>query len=252
MPLIIRHTSSPNFEERRDNKIPRMIILHYTGLDADTSRRVLTSPIPLSGQGSTVSAHYLVNEDGVIEQLVDEQYRAWHAGAGYWRGETDINSVSIGIEIVNMGINAGNPDFDHRQVQTTIKLCQDILERTPSIDPRMVIGHSDTAPLRKVDPGPAFPWEELATNGVGIIVGLNEAKQDLVENGVPDDTELDKLLTTIGYDPSRPLLTRMQAFTMHYDRHNIRSIIGMDRIPDLTRCTARLIAQHVSDAKSSG
>lgn len=247
MSLIIRHTGSPNFEERRDNKTPRMILLHYTGCDANTSRAYLTSPTPLDGQTTCVSAHYMVNEDGIIESLVDEKHRAWHAGAGYWRGETDINSSSIGIEIINMGINAGSPDFDPRQIQATIALCQDILKRTPTIDPRQVIGHSDTAPLRKVDPGPAFPWEELAAHGIGIIVDPDDVKRDMMKNGIPDDAELDDVLTTIGYDPARPILTRMQAFTMHYDRKNIRSIIGMDRIPDITRGMARLVARRMNE-----
>ncbi len=246
MSPIIRQNKSPNFEDRGDNKIPRMILLHYTACDSDTARAYLTSPTPLPGQSSCVSAHYLIDEDGGIEQLVDEQHRAWHAGAGYWNGETDINSASIGIEIVNMGINAGCPDFDPRQIQSVITLCQDILKRHPKIDPRQVIGHSDTAPLRKVDPGPAFPWEELAAHGIGIIVNPDDAKRDITQNGVPDDTELDHLLTTIGYDPSHPLLTRMQAFTMHYDRENIRSITHMDRIPNITRGMARLIAQRMS------
>ena len=277
MSLLIHPCSSPNFEPRKDGKALRYIVLHYTGSEAERSRDYLTRVTPGENQTGRVSAHYLVLEDGGIEQYVDENMRAWHAGAGYWQGETDMNSASIGIEMVNMGINAGCPDYPPEQIAAVIALCQDIQARHPAILPQNVIGHSDIAPMRKVDPGPAFPWEDLATAGVGMMPDMSyhphplpchphvrrdsDHKKDSphgravlidcqapacagVTEGIagvtPSFDDLDAGLTRIGYDPSRPLITRIQAFTMHYDRQNIRAITGLDRVPDETK--AKIIA----------
>ena len=115
---------SPNFGERKDGRRPDMIVLHYTGMqDADAALSLLTS------RGSEVSAHYFVFEDGRIVQLVEESRRAWHAGAAFWAGETDINSCSIGIEIVNPGHAYGYPEFPARQIAAVTALCRSIFTR---------------------------------------------------------------------------------------------------------------------------
>lgn len=113
-----------------------------------------------------VSAHYLVYEDGSLFQLVPEMRRAWHAGIGYWAGERDMNTVSIGIEIANAGHLGGAPPYPAAQIDAVIALCQDIISRH-AIRPQRVLGHSDLAPDRKIDPGEYFPWERLAKAGVG-------------------------------------------------------------------------------------
>jgi len=113
-----------------------------------------------------VSAHYTIDEDGTVYGHVDEGCRAWHAGVGAWRGLSDINSHSIGIEIVNKGHEFGYHDFADAQIQAVIDLCQGVMTRH-SIEPQSVIAHSDLAPMRKQDPGEKFPWELLAQNGVG-------------------------------------------------------------------------------------
>ncbi len=113
-----------------------------------------------------VSAHYMVAEDGEVFQLVDEESRAWHAGVSSWGGETNINSASIGIEIVNGGHDYGLPDFPKVQINAVAVLCQDIIKRR-SIKPMNIIAHSDIAPARKQDPGEKFPWESIAAQGVG-------------------------------------------------------------------------------------
>ena len=165
-------TSSPNHDERRDEI--RFIILHYTGMETgEAARDRLCDP------DAKVSAHYLVWEDGRVELLVPEHLRAWHAGVGEWRGVTDINSASIGIEIVNGGHDFGLPEFPEPQIEAVVRLVGDILERH-GLTPEAVIGHSDLAPARKQDPGEKFPWRELAEQGVSIWVDADEADTSVV------------------------------------------------------------------------
>ena len=145
---------SPNFDER---KLPvSMIVLHYTGMpDAEGALARLTSA------EAAVSAHYLVTERGQIMRLVDEEHRAWHAGKGYWRGITDINSASVGIEVVNPGHEFGYRNFPAEQMASVIPLVAEIKARH-GISRGNVVGHSDVAPSRKEDPGELFPWWDLA------------------------------------------------------------------------------------------
>jgi N-acetylmuramoyl-L-alanine amidase len=152
---------SPNFGERKDGRRPDMLLLHYTGMmNATAALEHLRSP------ASQVSAHYFVFEDGRIIQLVPESKRAWHAGVAVWAGDDDINSCSIGIEIVNPGHDFGYPDFPKRQIAAVTALCRGILTRNV-IAPTRVLAHSDVAPSRKQDPGEKFPWRTLHDSGVG-------------------------------------------------------------------------------------
>ena len=145
---------SPNFDERA---LPvSMIVLHYTGMpDADSAIDRLTSP------EAKVSAHYVVKEDGEVLKLVVEQKRAWHAGKSYWRGITDVNSASVGIEIVNPGHEFGYRPFPDEQIASVIPLVAEIKDRH-GIGRGNIVGHSDVAPARKEDPGELFPWPALA------------------------------------------------------------------------------------------
>jgi N-acetylmuramoyl-L-alanine amidase len=159
--LASQFVLSPNVEARRGNRVPDMLILHYTGMD-DAKRACdwLCNPL------SKVSCHYLIDEAGVITQMVDEVLRAWHAGISSWCDEDDINSCSIGIEIHNPGHSGGYPDFPKAQMQSVIALSKEIVARY-GIAPRRVLAHSDIAPERKVDPGEKFDWALLHTQGVG-------------------------------------------------------------------------------------
>jgi N-acetylmuramoyl-L-alanine amidase len=155
---------SPNFGPRRDGKRADAIILHYTGMETGEAAETW-----LCNPESEVSAHYLVHEDGRIVQMVREADRAWHAGAGSWQGETDMNSRSIGIEIVNPGHFLGYPEFGDRQVEAVIELCRGISLRH-AVVPERVLAHSDIAPARKIDPGEKFPWGRLSAAGIGHFV----------------------------------------------------------------------------------
>jgi N-acetylmuramoyl-L-alanine amidase len=152
---------SANHNERRGGMRPDMILLHYTGMIDP-----MVALDRLCGQGSEVSAHYLVFEDGRVVQMVPEGRRAWHAGVSHWAGETDINSCAIGIEIVNPGHDFGYPDFPKRQIAAVTALCRGIQKRN-TIRPERVLAHSDVAPSRKADPGEKFPWQTLWDSGVG-------------------------------------------------------------------------------------
>jgi N-acetylmuramoyl-L-alanine amidase len=152
---------SPNHGDRKDDRRVDTIVLHYTGMrHADAALELLKAP------GSEVSCHYFVHEDGRIVQLVQESQRAWHAGKSSWAGETDINSCSIGIEIVNPGHDHGYPPFPKRQIAAVTALCRSIQTRH-SIPSTRVLAHSDVAPARKQDPGEKFPWQTLYDSGVG-------------------------------------------------------------------------------------
>jgi N-acetylmuramoyl-L-alanine amidase len=155
---------SPNFSPRRDGKRADAIILHYTGMETGEAAEAW-----LCNPESVVSAHYLVHADGRIVQMVRETHRAWHAGAGSWHGETDMNSRSVGIEIVNPGHFLGYPEFEDRQIEAVIDLCRGISMRH-GVAPERVLAHSDIAPGRKIDPGEKFPWDRLHASGIGHFV----------------------------------------------------------------------------------
>lgn len=149
-----------NFNDRQV-PAPDILLLHYTGMpDGEGALNWLCA------EESQVSCHYLIHEDGRIVQMVPEAKRAWHAGKGNWRGNQDINSRSIGIEIVNPGHDHGYPDFPDQQIRSVIALSKDILARN-DIESRNVLAHSDIAPGRKCDPGEKFPWQKLFENGIG-------------------------------------------------------------------------------------
>ena len=145
---------SPNFNDR---VLPvSILVLHYTGMqDAAAAIQRLTDP------AAEVSAHYLIAEDGQVVRLVDEDKRAWHAGKSYWRGITDINSASIGIELVNPGHEHGYRAFPEEQMAALLPLMAEIVQRY-GITRGNIVGHSDIAPPRKQDPGELFDWERLA------------------------------------------------------------------------------------------
>lgn len=151
-------TPSPNCGERRGGALPDMIVLHYTGMESCAAAHER-----LCDPGAEVSAHYLISETGQLWQLVPEAMRAWHAGAGHWAGVTDVNSRSIGIELVNTGA----APFPEPQMAVLEELMQGLMARW-SIAPQSVIAHSDMAPARKSDPGPRFDWRRLARLGLSV------------------------------------------------------------------------------------
>ena len=158
---MITQTSSPNIESRGGQAVD-MLIFHYTDmLSCEAAIARMCDP------EAKVSAHYVVAEDGVVTQLVAEDMRAWHAGESHWRGSNNINARSIGIEICNPGHSNGYVPFPQAQMQSVLALSTEILARH-AIPPRNVVGHSDVAFLRKMDPGELFDWPWLARHGVGI------------------------------------------------------------------------------------
>ena len=159
--VVAEVVPSPNRGARRDGRRPDMLILHYTGMpDARQALEWLCNP------ASAVSAHYFIFETGEVTQIVPEASRAWHAGAGSWGEDTDINSCSIGFEIANPGHDGGLPSFPDAQIAGVIDLARDVITRW-GIPPDRVLAHSDIAPRRKQDPGERFPWDRLHRAGVG-------------------------------------------------------------------------------------
>lgn len=181
---IIEHPS-PNHDARPAVQAIDILLLHYTGMP--TGEAALAR---LCDPAAKVSAHYLVEEDGRIFQLVSESRRAWHAGASCWQGATDINARSLGVEIVNPGHEFGYRPFPPKQMAAVKLLALDILARHP-IPAARVLGHSDVAPLRKEDPGELFDWRGLAAAGIGL----------WPESGTPAvlESAVGKALARIGY-----------------------------------------------------
>lgn len=179
-------TPSPNFDER--GRAVDMIILHYTGMvscDAALER--------LCDKHSKVSAHYLVDETGRAHRLVPEEKRAWHAGVASWKGATDINARSIGIELANPGHEFGYRAFPEAQIAALIDVLKDIQSRH-AVAPENVLGHADVAPRRKEDPGEKFPWPRLAAEGLALAPAKGEGGPPL------SFEEARKCLAEIGYD----------------------------------------------------
>ena len=227
--IVSEVVASPNFDERKGDRPPDMILLHYTGMPngQDALNRLTTA-------ASKVSAHYVVFENGRIVQCVPEEKRAWHAGESAWAGETDINSRSIGIEIVNPGHEFGYADFPLRQIAAVISLCKSIITRRGPISADRILAHSDVAPARKQDPGEKFPWGLLSESGVGHWV--RAAPLDLEGQGLkPGDRgdtviRLQRALRTYGYgitetgsydDATRLVVT---AFQRHFRQARVDGV----------------------------
>lgn len=234
-------TMSPNFNERR---LPiSLLVLHYTGMESGQAARER-----LCDQSAEVSAHWLVHEDGTLDNLVDEEMRAWHAGRGSWNGITDVNSASIGVEIVNGGHNVpledgSLPPYPDVQILAVIKLAKEIIGRH-DISTNNIVGHSDIAPDRKEDPGEHFPWAGLAAAGVGFWPG------DLPEDGrilfQPGDRDrgvsiIQRGLADLGYgasvtgcldDPTQAIIRAVQR---RYRPSQIDGIIDMQVMEILKR-----------------
>ena len=188
---------SPNSDDRGGVAID-MLLLHYTGMKS--ARDALDR---LCDASAKVSAHYTIDEEGAVYAHVPEARRAWHAGRSWWAGATDINSRSIGIELVNPGHEFGYREFSQAQIASLITLCHGILLRHP-IPSARVLGHSDVAPARKDDPGELFPWAELAKAGIG-----------LWPDAVAGDLGAEAL-THYGYDPGAPQDKVITAFQRHF------------------------------------
>jgi N-acetylmuramoyl-L-alanine amidase len=226
---------SPNFNER--TVPPDMLVLHYTGMQSGPEALAR-----LCDEQSKVSSHYLVEEDGRVFRLVPEERRAWHAGVSFWKGESDINGRSIGVEIVNPGHEFGYRPFPEAQIAAVIELVADIRTRW-SIEDSRIIGHSDVAPDRKQDPGELFPWKQLAQAGHGLWVEPDAAPGLPLSEGEEGAGvfALQAGFTRLGYDcaPSGKYDAHTTAVVRAFQRHWRQEQV--DGIADgMTR--ARLIA----------
>jgi N-acetylmuramoyl-L-alanine amidase len=206
--LEIIEQPSPNHDARPDGQAIDVLLLHYTGMK--TGAEALER---LCDPAARVSAHYMVEEDGRIFQLVSESRRAWHAGAAQWQDASDINARSIGVEIVNPGHEFGYRSFPAEQMAGVKRLCLDILARHP-IPAARVLGHSDVAPLRKEDPGELFDWRGLAAAGIGLWPESGSAA--VLENAVG------KALKRVGYGYTETDLPAViRAFQRRYRPANL-------------------------------
>ncbi|HEY0288310.1 MAG TPA: N-acetylmuramoyl-L-alanine amidase [Pseudomonas sp.] len=224
--LLTACTSGPKLDTTHpsanyDNRV-QFVVVHYTSASLERSLQLLTH--------GEVSSHYLIGDDApaTIYKLVDEHQRAWHAGESEWEGRTWLNSSSIGIEIVNPGYQDTPTGkvwypYSEAQIQALIVLLKDIAQRN-RIEPRHIIGHSDIAPLRKLDPGPMFPWKRLAREGLGLWPDerLVAQRQAQMMGNVPSISWFQQQLALLGYPTPQTgeldVATRhvLAAFQMHY------------------------------------
>jgi N-acetylmuramoyl-L-alanine amidase len=209
--------SGPRFDTSHpsanyDSRI-QFVVVHYTNASLERSLQLLTH--------GEVSSHYLIGDDkgATIYKLMDENVRAWHAGESEWNGRTWLNSSSIGIEIVNPGFEdtpAGRVWYPYTedQVKSLIVLLKDISKRH-GIKPREIIGHSDIAPMRKLDPGPLFPWKRLAAEGLGIWPNeqLVARQQMLFAEQLPSISWFQAQLARLGY--ASPQTGELDVATQH-------------------------------------
>lgn len=209
---MYRHYRSLNYNHRASHASIEYLIYHYTACDLATSLKILCDDT----SNNPVSAHYLIDENGDTYQLVDEEKRAWHAGKSFWEGWEDINSWSIGIELVNPGHGPSYRPFPKSQMEALASLSLYLIDRY-KIEPWHILGHSDVAPTRKVDPGELFDWTWLASQGIGVMPVLEtrfETDYSL--------TKIQELLNLYGYkiqsleNNEEYIQAVLRAFQMHF------------------------------------
>ena len=219
---ITKHYSGNHSNKRRSSKGITLIIIHYTGMQSEReSLKRLTNP------KSEVSCHYLINRNGKVFNMVDDQNIAWHAGKSMWQKYKNLNKNSIGIELVNKGHKYGYQNFTKKQINVLVNLCRK-LKKKYKIKNNSILGHSDIAPLRKVDPGEKFPWVYLSSKGIGIYPKKNLITFRFKKNG--ENKKFIKNLHKIGY---RYLNTRFKKriiknFQRRYRQSRVSGILDQE------------------------
>ena len=217
--MKISNFYSPNFNrKKRPNNSIKIIIIHYTGMQSERE-----SMIRLCNPRSKVSSHFVINQNGKIYRLVQDNQIAWHAGKSCWAQYKNLNKNSIGIELVNKGHQFGYTTFKKKQLSSLTKICKSLIKKY-KIKKKNIIGHSDVSPLRKIDPGEKFPWRQLANNKIGI---WHSCKPSLLRKyrnikilEKKDKIKFIKNLNKIGYcfsSKKKSFLVKMlKAFQRHY------------------------------------
>jgi N-acetylmuramoyl-L-alanine amidase len=220
MALRIVECRSPNHDARPEDEPIDILVFHYTGMKtADEALARLTDP------DAKVSSHYTIDRDGRVFRHVAEERRAWHAGVSSWAGASDVNARSIGIELVNPGHEFGYGPFPKAQISSLIDLADGILGRHP-IPPHRVLGHSDVAPARKMDPGELFPWEQLAQFGIGAWPETHYRRDRKAA------LSIEEAFTRFGYgvapDMDVPLAAVVTAFQRHFRPAKIDGVVDRE------------------------
>ena len=221
---------SPNFDQKkRSSKSIKLLVIHYTGMQSE-----LESIMRLCNPKYKVSSHFVINQNGKIYRLVQDDQTAWHAGKSCWGKYKNLNKNSIGIELVNKGHEFDYTNFKKKQLSSLIKICK-ILIKKYKIKKRNIVGHSDISPLRKIDPGEKFPWKELADKKIGIwhnykTKDLIKFRQVRISNKFK--SEFINNLKKIGYcfnnKKKTNFLKTVKAFQRHYRKELINGIIDKE------------------------
>ena len=223
--------NSPNFNKKtRPKKSIKSIVIHYTGMQSERE-----SIIRLCNPKSQVSSHFVINQNGKIYRLVKDNQIAWHAGKSCWGNYLNLNRNSIGIELVNKGHRFGYTNFKKKQLLSLIKICKKLIKKY-KIKKRNIVGHSDIAPLRKIDPGEKFPWKYLAFKGIGIWHRcdpiLLKKNRNIKISEKSDKIKFIKNLNRIGYCISvnnKSLFRKnLKAFQRRYRKELINGILDKE------------------------
>ena len=230
--MHIEDTPSPNFDERKHPV--SLLVLHYTGMESGDAALAR-----MRDAQAKVSAHYMVGEDGRIARLVPESARAWHAGVSKWQGLEDLNSRSVGIEIVNGGHDyrapgGGLPPYPDAQIAAVIALSREIMTHH-DIAPTGLVGHSDIAPTRKIDPGEHFPWARLADAGLGLWPPFETGSACVWSGG--DASRLNAQLAQIGYDTA-DIPAAIRAFQRRWMPRAVTGLADADTLRRLAQIAA--------------
>ena len=198
---------SPNFDVKKRSKFSiKYLIYHYTGMKSENSaiKRLID-------KDSKVSCHYFIKKNGEIIQMVPDLYNAWHAGVSFWKNDNSLNSKSIGIEISNPGHSNGYTNFSKRQINSIIQLSKKLIKKY-KISKKNVLGHSDVAPLRKIDPGEKFPWKLFSKNNIAVWHNISKQKCKSLRNKKVKEEEFYKLLYKFGYHPAKKQADKIKIF----------------------------------------
>lgn len=227
---------STHFDDRPVGVVPSLVILHYTGTKtAEEAKIRFLEEAPGDAVGR-ISPHYLIDDAGKVTRFVQEEKRAWHAGVSMWQGQSDINGMSIGIEISNSGHEYDLEEYRSEQIDSLIGLIEDIRHRW-TIPNSGILGHSDIAPQRKLDPGEKFPWARLATRGIGVVPRIMIEDKDVGSRLLKDRDLFMKALHHYGYDARVDERTLITAFQRHFLPHIFSSSERVGKL-DLETCAS--------------